>query len=251
MAVKKLCGRCGEDALDRNPNCPACANRHARWCRAGDPRGIPTPRKNVCAACGQPAHQTNPNCKTCIKREQRRAKAEGREPYIPLMTTKAMAAPPVPVTTLTKARDVHNHEALTGWLTARRNRLNPTRKKEKEMTTHTTLTGVTITDEQLQALALELVNIQADIAVLKEEAAKIEATLKALPNGKYTCGDATLTVSHPADSTRRSSSPPTAPRRSRSSTRPCRRSTSRHSPPTSRTNTPTTPPHASPSANHP
>ena len=33
--------------------------------------------------------------------------------------------------------------------------------------------------------------------VLKEEAAKIEATLKALPNGKYTCGDATLTVSHP------------------------------------------------------
>ena len=113
------------------------------------------------------------------------------------MTTKAMAAPPVPVNTLTTARDVHNHEALTGWLTARRNRLNPTRKKEKEMTTHTTLTGATITDEQLQALALELVNIQADIAALKEEAAKIEATLKALPNGKYTCGDATLTVSHP------------------------------------------------------
>ncbi|ATF62272.1 hypothetical protein CO690_00720 [Rothia mucilaginosa] len=65
------------------------------------------------------------------------------------------------------------------------------------MTTHTTLTGATITDEQLQALALELVNIQADIATLKEEAARIEATLKALPNGKYTCGDATLTVSHP------------------------------------------------------
>lgn len=113
------------------------------------------------------------------------------------MTTKAMAAPPVPVTTLTKARDVHNHETLTGWLTARRQRLNPTRKKGNEMTTHTTLTGATITDEQLQALALELVNIQADIAHLKEEAAKIEATLKALPNGKYTCGDATLTVSHP------------------------------------------------------
>lgn len=65
------------------------------------------------------------------------------------------------------------------------------------MTTHTTLTGATITDEQLKALALELVNIQADIAALKEEAAKIEATLKALPSGKYTCGDATLTVSHP------------------------------------------------------
>lgn len=113
------------------------------------------------------------------------------------MTTKAMAAPPVPVTTLTTARDVHNHEALTGWLTARRNRLNPTRKKEKEMTTHTTLTGATITDEQLQALALELVNIQADIAALKEEAAKIEATLKALPAGKYEAGDAILTVSHP------------------------------------------------------
>lgn len=113
------------------------------------------------------------------------------------MTTKAMAAPPVPVTTLTTSRDVHNHEALTGWLTARRNRLNPTTRKEKEMTTHTTLTGATITDEQLQALALELVNIQADIAALKEEAARIEEQLKALPNGKYTCGDATLTVSHP------------------------------------------------------
>lgn len=197
MPVKKLCGACGEDALERNPNCAACGNRHARWCRTGDPRGIPTPRKNVCAACGQPAHQTNPNCKTCIKREQRRAKAEGREPYIPSMTTKAMSAPPVPVTTLTKARDVHNHEALTGWLTARRNRLTPPRRKVTKMTTHTTLTGATITDEQLQALALELVNIQADIAHLKEEAAKIEATLKALPNGKYTCGDATLTVSHP------------------------------------------------------
>lgn len=196
MPVKKLCGRCGEDALDRNPNCPACANRHARWCRAGDPRGIPTPRKNVCAACGQPAHQTNPNCKACIKREQRRAKAEGREPYIPSMATQAMAAPPVPVTTLTKARDIKNHEALTGWLTARRNRLNPP-VKEKKMTEYTTLTGATITDEQLKALALELVNIQTDIAALKEEAAKIEATLKALPNGKYTCGDATLTVSHP------------------------------------------------------
>nr|DAX56793.1 MAG TPA: hypothetical protein [Caudoviricetes sp.] len=108
-----------------------------------------------------------------------------------------MMAPPVPVTTLTKARDIHNHETLTGWLTARRNRLNPTRKEGKGMTTHTTLTGATITDEQLQALALELVNIQTDIATLKEEAAKIEATLKALPNGKYTCGDATLTVSHP------------------------------------------------------
>ena len=139
MAVKKLCGACGNDALDRNPNCPACANRHARWCRTGDPRGIPNPHKNVCAACGQPAHQTNPNCKTCIKREQRRAKAEGREPYIPSMTTQAMAAPPVPVTTLTTARDVHNHEALTGWLTARRNRLTPP-AKEKKMTTHTTLT---------------------------------------------------------------------------------------------------------------
>ena len=65
------------------------------------------------------------------------------------------------------------------------------------MTTHTTLTGATITDEQLQALAFELVNIQADIAALKEEAARIEEQLKALPNGKYTCGDATLTVSHP------------------------------------------------------
>lgn len=197
MAVKKLCGACGQDALDRNPNCAACGNRHARWCRAGDPRGIPTPRKNVCAACGQPAHQTNPDCKTCIKREQRRAKAEGREPYIPFMTTKAMSAPPVPVNTLTTSRDVHNHEALTGWLAARRDRLNPTTRKEKEMTTHTTLTGATITDEQLQALALELVNIQADIAHLKEEAARIEEQLKALPNGKYTCGDATLTVSHP------------------------------------------------------
>ena len=155
-----------------------------------------TTRKNVCAACGQPAHQTNPDCKTCIKREQRRAKAEGREPWIPSITTKAMAAPPVPVTTLTKARDVHNHEALTGWLTARRNRLNPP-IKEKKMTTHTTLTGATITDEQLQALALELVNIQADIAALKEEAAQIEAQLKSLPAGKYEAGDATLTVSHP------------------------------------------------------
>lgn len=196
MAVKKLCGACGNDALERNPNCAACGNRHARWCRAGDPRGIPTPRKNVCAACGQPAHQTNPDCKTCIKREQRRAKAEGREPYIPHLSTHAMMAPPVPVTTLTTARDVHNHEVLTGWLTARRNRLTPP-VKEKKMTEYTTLTGATITDEQLQALALELVNIQADIAALKEEAAKIEATLKALPNGKYTCGDATLTVSHP------------------------------------------------------
>ena len=112
------------------------------------------------------------------------------------MTTRAMMAPPVPVNTLTKARDVHNHETLTGWLTARRNRLTPP-VKEKKMTEYTTLTGATITDEQLQALALELVNIQADIAALKEKAAKIEATLKALPNGKYTCGDATLTVSHP------------------------------------------------------
>lgn len=197
MTVKKLCGACGNDALERNPNCAACDNRHARWCRAGDPRGIPTPRKNVCAACGQPAHQTNPDCKTCIKREQRRAKAEGREPWIPFMTTKAMAAPPVPVNTLTTSRDVHNHETLTGWLTARRQRLNPTRKKEKEMTTHTTLTGATITDEQLQALALELVNIQADIAALKEEAARIEEQLKSLPAGKYEAGDATLTVSHP------------------------------------------------------
>lgn len=197
MAVKKLCGACGQDALERNPNCAACGNRHARWCRAGDPRGIPTPRKNICASCGQPAHQTNPDCKTCIKREQRRAKAEGREPYIPHLSTRAMMAPPVPVNTLTTARDVHNHETLTGWLTARRNRLNPTRKKEKEMTTHTTLTGATITDEQLQALALELVNIQANIAALKEEAAKIEATLKALPAGKYEAGDAILTVSHP------------------------------------------------------
>lgn len=196
MAVKKLCGACGQDALDRNPNCAACGNRHARWCRAKDPRGIPTPRKNVCAACGQPSHRTNPDCKTCIKREQRRAKAEGREPYIPFMTTKAMAAPPVPVTTLTTARDVHNHETLTGWLASRRNRLTPP-TKEKKMTEYTTLNGETITTEKLQALALELVNIQADIAALKEEAAKIEATLKALPNGKYEAGDATLTVSHP------------------------------------------------------
>lgn len=65
------------------------------------------------------------------------------------------------------------------------------------MTTHTTLTGATITDEQLQALALELVNIQADIAHLKEEAARIEEQLKSLPAGKYEAGDATLTVSHP------------------------------------------------------
>lgn len=183
MAVKKLCGACG--------------NRHARWCRAGDPRGIPTPRKNVCAACGQPAHQTNPDCKTCIKREQRRAKAEGREPYIPFMTTKAMAAPPVPVNKLTTARDVHNHETLTGWLTARRQRLTPTRKDKKEMTIHITLAGATITDEQLKILALDLVNIQAHITVLKEEAARLEAQLKSLPAGKYEVGDATLTVSHP------------------------------------------------------
>lgn len=196
MAVKKLCGACGQDALERNPNCAACGNRHARWCREGDPRGIPTPRKNVCAACGQPAHQTNPDCKTCIKREQRRAKAEGREPYIPFMTTKAMAAPPVPVGTLTKARDIKNHEALTGWLTARRTRLTP-KKENKEMTEYTTLNGATITDEQLKTLALELVNIQADIAALKEEAAQIEAQLKSLPAGKYEAGDATLTVSHP------------------------------------------------------
>lgn len=196
MAVKKLCGRCGEDALDRNPNCPACGNRHARWCRAGDPRGIPTPRKNVCAACGEPAHQTNPYCKTCIKREQRRAKAEGREPYIPAMTTRAMMAPPVPVTTLTKARDIKNHEALTDWLTARRQRLNPTRK-EKKMTEYTTLNGETLTTEKLKELALELVNIQTNIATLKEEAAQIEAQLKSLPAGKYEAGDATLTVSHP------------------------------------------------------
>lgn len=47
MAVKKLCGACGNDALERNPSCAACGNRHARWRRAGDPRGIPTPRKNV------------------------------------------------------------------------------------------------------------------------------------------------------------------------------------------------------------
>ena len=112
-------------------------------------------------------------------------------------------------TPISEARERHQelrrtiHQDVAGWrtqaarLTARRQRLNPTRKKEKKMTTHTTLTGATITDEQLQALALELVNIQAGIAHLKEEAAKIEATLKALPNGKYTCGDATLTVSHP------------------------------------------------------
>lgn len=196
MAVKKLCGACGNDALERNPNCAACGNRHARWCREGDPRGIPTPRKNVCAACGQPAHQTNPDCKTCIKREQRRAKVEGREPYIPAMTTKAMMAPPVPVTTLTKARDVKNHEALTDWLTARRNRLTP-KKENKKMTEYTTLTGETITTEKVKELALELVNIQADIAALKEEAAQIEAQLKSLPAGKYEAGDATLTVSHP------------------------------------------------------
>lgn len=153
--------------------------------------------KKLCGACGQDAHQTNPDCKTCVKREQRRAKAEGREPYIPHLSTRAMMAPPVPVNTLTTARDVHNHETLTGWLTARRNRLNPTPKKGNEMTTHTTLTGETITDEQLKALALELVNIQADIAALKEEAARIEAQLKSLPAGKYEAGDATLTVSHP------------------------------------------------------
>ena len=153
--------------------------------------------KKLCAACGQPAHQTNPDCKTCIKREQRRAKAEGREPYIPFMTTKAMAAPPVPVNTLTTSRDVHNHEALTGWLAARRNRLNPTPKKGNEMTTYITLAGATITDEQLKILALELVNIQADITALKEEAARLEEQLKSLPAGKYEVGDATLTVSHP------------------------------------------------------
>lgn len=153
--------------------------------------------KKLCGACGEDALERNPDCKTCIKREQRRAKAEGREPYIPHLSTRAMMAPPVPVTTLTTARDIHNHETLTGWLTARRQRLNPHRKDKKNMTTHTTLTGATITDEQLKTLALELVNIQADIATLKEEAAKIEATLKALPNGKYICGDATLTVSHP------------------------------------------------------
>lgn len=196
MAVKKLCGACRQDALDRNPNCAACGNRHARWCRAGDPRGVPTPRKNVCAACGQPAHQTNPDCKTCIKREQRRAKAEGREPYIPHLSTRAMMAPPVPVNKLTTARDVHNHETLTGWLAARRDRLTPP-TKEKKMTEYTTLTGATLTDEQLKTLALELVNIQADIATLKEEAARIEEQLKSLPAGKYEVGDATLTVSHP------------------------------------------------------
>ena len=198
MPVKKLCGRCGEDALDRNPKLPSLRQPARPLVQSRRPRGIPTPRKNVCAACGEPAYLTNPDCKTCIKREQRRAKAEGREPWIPFMTTKAMAAPPVPVTTLTTARDVHNHEALTGWLTARRNRLNPTtRKDKKEMTTHITIAGATITDEQLKILALDLVNIQAHITALKEEAARLEAQLKSLPAGKYEVGDATLTVSHP------------------------------------------------------
>lgn len=197
MAVKKLCGRCGNDALDLTPNCQACYDRHRRWYRMGNPRSLYTPATSRCGHCGGPMLAVNPDCTACIKRERKRARQAGREPVIPDATPRTAAAYPVPVTTLAKARDVRNHEALTSWLTARRNRLNPTRKKEKEMTTHTTLTGATITDEQLQALALELVNIQTDIAALKEEAAKIEATLKALPNGKYTCGDATLTVSHP------------------------------------------------------
>lgn len=196
MAAKKLCGRCRNDALDLTPNCQACYDRHRRWYRMGNPHSLYTPATSRCGHCGGPMLAVNPDCPACIKRERKRAKQAGREPVIPDATPRTAAAYPVPITTLTKARDVKNHEALTGWLAARRNRLAP-KKENKKMTEYTTLTGATITDEQLQALALELVNIQADIAHLKEEAAKIEATLKALPNGKYTCGDATLTVSHP------------------------------------------------------
>ena len=196
MSAKKLCGRCGNDALDLTPNCQACYDRHRRWYRMGNPRSLYTPAASRCSHCGGPMLAVNPDCTACIKRERKRAKQAGREPVIPDATPRAAAAYPVPITTLAKARDIKNHEALTGWLTARRNRLTPP-TKEKKMTEYTTLTGATITTEKLKELALELVNIQTNIATLKEEAARIEAQLKSLPAGKYEAGDATLTVSHP------------------------------------------------------
>ena len=138
----------------------------------------------------------NPDCTACVQRERKRARQAGREPVIPDATPRTAAAYPVPITTLAKARDIRKHEALTGWLTARRNRLTP-KKENKKMTEYTTLNGETLTTEKLKELALELVNIQTNIAALKEEAALIEAQLKSLPAGRYEAGDATLTVSHP------------------------------------------------------
>ena len=63
MAVKKLCGACGQDALHRNPNCAACGNRHARWCRAGDPEASPHPAKTSAPPAGNPPTKPTPTAK--------------------------------------------------------------------------------------------------------------------------------------------------------------------------------------------
>lgn len=190
------CGRCGAPLTARTATCTACKTRHGRWSRKGDSRAI-TIRRYRCIGCGCAYNSVTAGCEHCAhraaERDRRKQEARGDQD---ILFQRTLDASPIDPSRLRRARDIQNHQALTVWLNRRTQRLNPT-KKEKKMTTHTTLTGETLTTEQLQALALELVNIQADIAELKEEAAKIEATLKSLPTGKYTAGDASLTVSHP------------------------------------------------------
>lgn len=83
MAVKKLCGACGQDALERNPNCAACGNRHARWCRAGDPRGIPTPRKTSAPPAGNPPTKPTPTAKPASNANRGALKQKAANPGFP------------------------------------------------------------------------------------------------------------------------------------------------------------------------
>lgn len=62
------CSSCGAPAEKRTRGCKACANRHNRWRRAGDPRAIRSPGYGLCGRCGGPLLARNLTCKTCAHR---------------------------------------------------------------------------------------------------------------------------------------------------------------------------------------
>lgn len=62
------CSSCGAPAEERTRGCKACANRHNRWRRAGDPRAIRSPGYGLCGRCGGSLLARNLTCKTCAHR---------------------------------------------------------------------------------------------------------------------------------------------------------------------------------------
>lgn len=63
MAVKKLCGACGEDALERNPTAqPAATGTHAGAGQA-TPEASPHPAKTSAPPAGNPPTKPTPNAK--------------------------------------------------------------------------------------------------------------------------------------------------------------------------------------------